>query len=116
MRVKAGRLLVTLALKNFVGLFQVIRDLFCFVLFFFRGVRVSASFAVTREKSMHGQSDVPSCTRLCSALSTVLSAGSSGSELMKGGNEGGRGPIAMLSSRMNLSRNGTSDQWHFNSR
>jgi hypothetical protein len=61
---------VTLALKNFVGLFQVIRDLFCFVLFFFRGVRVSASFPVTREESMHGQSDVPSCTRLCSALST----------------------------------------------
>ena len=49
---------------------------------------------------------VPSCTRLCSALSAALSAGSSGSELIKSGsdsreascslNEGGSGPVAML--------------------
>ena len=67
---------------------------------------------------MHRPSGVPSCTRLCSALSAALSAGSSGSELMKSGsdsseascssNEGGCGPIAMLlSSRANQSRNGS---------
>ena len=51
-------------------------------------------------------SGVPSCTRLCNALSAVLSLGSSGSELMKSGsdsreascslNEGGSGPVAMF--------------------
>jgi len=51
-------------------------------------------------------SGVPSCTRLCSALSAALSAGSSGSALMKSGgdsrevscslNEGGCRPVTML--------------------
>jgi len=55
---------------------------------------------------VYRQPGVPSCTRLCSALSAALSAGSSGSALMKSGsdsrevscslNEGGCGPVTML--------------------
>ena len=36
---------------------------------------------------MYRPSGVPSCTRLYSALSPTLSAGSSGSELLKSGSE-----------------------------
>jgi hypothetical protein len=46
-----------------------------------------ARYNNTRGEDVYRSYGVPSCTRLCNALSAALSAGSSGRELMKCGSD-----------------------------
>jgi len=88
-------------MEVFISLFlKVLRD------FFRVDPRACERHLRGTRKGTDRPSGVPSCTRLCNALSAALSAVSSGSELMKSGcdssearcssNEGGCGRVAMI--------------------